>query len=218
MLKYFHAPWDSVPLCSADVESTGIAVGKDKAVSVALVRFENGKEVGSFSSLVNPGFPIPASATEIHKITDAMVADAPSIEEVFADDRVTRLLDGAQMSAFNWRFDREYIPRFGDDRDRWPWLDPFPIIQKVDEFVKGQKRHTLEASCARHGIELLEAHSAEADARASLQLLLKVAPKVFMGKWSLGDALHWQLTQEADRWHNFFGWLAKQPAREAGAA
>ena len=210
MLKYFNDRWDSVPLCVADVESTGLAVGKDKAVSVALVRFEGGKEVGAFSSLVNPGFPIPETATAIHKITDIAVADAPRIEDVFGDARVQSLLADAQMCAFNWRYDREFIPRFGDDRDRWPWLDPFPVIQHIDEFVKGQKRHTLEVSCARHGIALTEAHSAEADARAAGQLLAKIGPRVF-NDWSLGDALHWQLKQEANRWHNFFSWKSRQP-------
>lgn len=217
MLRFFHAQWDSVPIVALDTETTGIAVGTDKAVSVALVRFEGGKEVGAYSSLVNPGFPIPGSATDIHKITDAMVDGAPTIDAVFAESRVTQLLEGAQLSAFNWRYDREFIPRFGDDRDRWPWLDPFPVIQHIDEFVKGQKRHTLEVSCTRHGVELLDAHSAEADARAALQLLLNVAPRVY-SKWSLGDALHWQLTQEANRWHNFMGWLSKQPPREAVSA
>lgn len=217
MLKRFNDPWDSVPLCCVDTETTGIRVGKDKAVSVALVRFEKGLVVGSFASLVNPGFPIPTEATEIHKITDDAVADAPTVDSVFADARAIALLDGAQLSGFNWRYDREFIPRFGDDRDRWPWLDPFPIIQHVDEFVKGKKRHTLEVSCARHDVELLDAHNAEADARAAGQLLYKVAPRVYHD-WSLGDALYWQLTQEANRWHNFMGWLSKQPPREAGAA
>lgn len=217
MLHLFNTQWDEVPITVVDTETTGLAVGKDRAVSVALVRFEGGKEVGAFASLVNPGFPIPEAATAIHKITDFAVADAPPIADAFADPRAIALLDGAQLCGFNWRYDREYIPRFGDDRDRWPWLDPFPLIQHIDEFVKGQKRHTLEVSCARHGVDLTEAHSAEADARAAGQLLLKIAPRVYKN-WPLGDALHWQLTQEANRWHNFMGWLSRQPPREAVSA
>lgn len=218
MLKHFHSRWDTVPVTVIDHETTGTAIGKDKSVQVAAVRFERGELVAGAQWFVNPGFPIPAAATEIHKITDAAVADAPTIGQVFADPYMLELLEGAQICAFNWRFDREFTPRFGDDTDRWPWLDPLPIIREIDAFVKGAKRHTLAASCARHGVELLEAHSAEADARAAGELFFKVAPKVFMGAHSLGDVLAWQQEHEAKQWHNFNSWLARQPPREAGAA
>lgn len=212
MLTRFNDPWGSVPLCEIDTETTGTVFGKDKAVSVALVRFEGGKEVARFSSLVNPGFPIPETATAIHKITDAMVADAPSIGELFASESVVRMLDGAQLGAFNWKFDREFIPRFGDDRDRWPWLDALPIIRLIDSRVSGKKRHSLEVSCARHGVSLTEAHSSEADARAAGELLFKVARKVkALDAATLGEALSWQLVQESQQWFEFQRWLSRQP-------
>jgi len=110
MIKFFNTQWDAVPVCCVDTETTGIRVGKDKAVSVALVRFEKGAVVDSFASFVNPGFQIPAEATEIHKITDAAVAGAPMIHELFADSRVIALLEGAQPAAYNGPFDKHFVP------------------------------------------------------------------------------------------------------------
>ena len=115
MIKFFNTQWDAVPVCCVDTETTGIRVGKDKAVSVALVRFEKGAVVDSFASFVNPGFQIPAEATEIHKITDAAVTGAPMIHELFADSRVIALLEGAQPAAYNGPFDKHFVPPFGED-------------------------------------------------------------------------------------------------------
>ena len=217
MLKYFNLPWDSVPIVVLDTETTGLAVGKDKAVSVALVRFENGARVGSFSSFLNPGFPIPEAATAIHKITDAAVANAPSIADLFADARVTALLDGAQPAAYNGPFDRHFVPPFGDDWT-WPWLDALSLVRKVDRFAKGAGRHKLEATCRRHGIALDNAHDAEGDACAAGELLFKLGRETFPKDYTLGQALGWQRRAEAEEWFRFNEWLSRQPPREAGAA
>lgn len=217
MLKYFHAPWDSVPLVVIDTETTGLQLGRDKAVSVGIVRFEGGQVVGRFSSLVRPGMPIPESATAIHKITDAMVENAPTIDEVFGDPSVLALLDGAQPAAYNAGYDRYFVVPFGENWD-WPWLDGLSLVRKVDKWVKGAGRHKLEATCARHCIPLLTAHNAEADAEAAGLLLLKLAKSEFPAGYTLGQALDWQRRAEAASWFDFNSWLAKQPPREAVSA
>lgn len=217
MLRFFHAQWDSVPIVVIDTETTGLLVGKDKAVSVALVRFENGKPVGSFASFVNPGFPIPAEATAIHKITDAAVQCAPTVEELFADPRVTALLEGAQPAAYNGPFDKHFVPPFGEDWT-WPWLDALSLVRKVDRYAKGAGRHKLAPTCERHGIALDNAHDAESDARAAGELLLKLGKQEFPQKYALGQALGWQRRSEAEEWFRFNEWLSKQPPREAVSA
>ena len=60
MLSLFRRPWSEVPICFIDTETTGTRPGIDRAVQVALVRFEGGKETGAFGTLVYPGIPIPA--------------------------------------------------------------------------------------------------------------------------------------------------------------
>src|ERR1041384_751619 len=147
MLKYFNQQWDTVPVCMIDTETTGVQPGRDRTVQVGLVRFENGAPVGSFSSLVNPGIPIPASATAIHGITDAHVAGAPPLAEVFAPPQAVKLLEGAQYAAYNASFDRYFIPPIGDDWS-YPWADSLSLVRKVDRYARGKGRHRLGAACA----------------------------------------------------------------------
>jgi DNA polymerase-3 subunit epsilon len=210
MLKFFNDPWLSVPLISIDTETTGKQPGKDRAVSVGLSRFENGACVCTFEQLVNPGMPIPEEATSIHKITDAMVADAPTIQEVFAMPAVVELLAGAQPCAYNGAFDRHFVPPFGDDWG-WPWLDALALVRKADRFAKGKGRHKLEAACERHGISLTEAHSAGADARAAGGLMIKLGRELFPAHYTLGDALTWCRRVEVEEWVRFNAWLSTQP-------
>jgi len=66
-----------------DLETTGMSPDKDEIVEISAIKVKDGEIVDEFSSLVNPGMPIPAGASSVNGITDDMVADAPGFEEVF---------------------------------------------------------------------------------------------------------------------------------------
>lgn len=90
-------------IVSYDFETTGVRSGA-RAIELAAVRWRNGEEEARFVTLINPGIPIPAEATVIHGITDAMVADAPTAAEVlplFVDF----VGSDAQLVAHNEHFD-----------------------------------------------------------------------------------------------------------------
>lgn len=217
MLKFFNEQWDSVPIVVIDTETTGLRVGHDRACSVAVVRFEEGVVIESAESLISPGIPIPEASTAIHGITDEMVRDMPTIQDWFSTERVTRLLADAQPAAFNGPFDHHFVPPFMDPWE-WPWLDGLTLVRKHDRFVSGPGRHKLAPTCERHGIVLEKAHSAEADARAAGHLLFKLGRKMFPERYTLGQAIGWQLRMEAVEWERFHGWKASLPPREAVSA
>lgn len=219
MIRYFNSVWDTLPYVFIDTETTGVRPGKDRAVQVALVRFEGGKPVGAFSSLVCPGdVKISPEATAVHGITDKQVADTHLIEAVFEFAAVRELLKDAQPGAYNQAFDRHFVPPFGEDWT-WPWVDSLSLVRLVDRFVKGQGRHKLAAAAQRHGIAAWKAHDAEGDATAAGQLFFKLGPQVFTGggTWSLGQVLRWNGVQDREEWFRFMGWLSRQPPREAQA-
>lgn len=58
--------------------------------------------------LLNPSEPIPAEATAIHGITDAMVADAPSYSEMLR--RLTEALAGRRVVIYNREYDTLPLP------------------------------------------------------------------------------------------------------------
>lgn len=219
-LRLFTQPWSTVPTVFIDFETTGKQPGIDRAVQVALVRFEDGKPVASASSLLKPGIPIPAEATAIHGVTDEMVRGAPTVEEWFRGEEPMRLLDGAQPGAYNASYDRHFVPVAALPDRTWPWLDSLSMVRFVDRYERGQGRHRLENAAARHGVKLDKAHDAGSDARAAGELFYLLGQRLFVGEsvWTLGKVLHRQMRSEADEWARFNLWVSQQPPRESDSA
>ena len=65
-----------------DIETTGFSPVSDKIIEIGAVKVEKGKITDRFSTFVNPRVPIPFRITQLTSITDAMVIDAPGIEEL----------------------------------------------------------------------------------------------------------------------------------------
>lgn len=213
----FHKPWREVDFTWIDFETTGLD-SRARAVQVGIARFSRGRLVDSIGSLVNPqGVAITAEAGAVHGITDAMVADAPTLADFFARADVIALLTDAQPAAYNAPFDRRFAPIDIAQPD-WPWADGLSVVRVVDKWARGKGRHKLEAACQRHGITLEKAHDASSDCVAAGLLFAKLAPQVFGTTISIGELLTRQRHAEADQWRDFQSWLANQPPQENGAS
>ncbi|MDD5030290.1 MAG: 3'-5' exonuclease, partial [Rhodoferax sp.] len=90
-----------------DLETTGGNALRDRITEIAAVRFEHGLEVARWSTLVNPGVPISGFIERLTGISNAMVADAPTFDEVAG--QLLKLLDGAVLVAHNVRFDHGFL-------------------------------------------------------------------------------------------------------------
>ena len=65
-----------------DLETTGISWRSDDVIEISALRVRNGQVTECFSSLVDPGRPIPWAASRVNNITDDMVAGEPTMEEI----------------------------------------------------------------------------------------------------------------------------------------
>jgi len=91
-----------------DFETTGLsAKGGDRAIEVGAVALEHGQIVDQFQSLINPGFSIDSFIENYTDISNAMLADAPSSEQVMPQLR--DFLGNSAVVAHNAGFDRGFL-------------------------------------------------------------------------------------------------------------
>ena len=68
-----------------DLETTGISKQWDEIIEISAIKVKDHRIIEEFSTLVNPGRPIPAGATAVNGITDEMVLNAPGRMEAISD-------------------------------------------------------------------------------------------------------------------------------------
>lgn len=161
-----------------DSETTGLDPKTDAVVQLGGVRVVNGKivEGEEFDTLVNPNRPIPPSSTEVHKISDDMVADAPLFGSVCR--HFHQYCENAVIVAHNAPFDMAFLRRETKGADftyDHPVLDTVHLSAVV---FGGSAEHTLDAICARLNIDIPELvrHSALGDALATAKALVAMIP------------------------------------------
>jgi len=158
------------PIIFFDLETTGINIASDRIVEISYLKVDlNGNE-SSRTFRVNPEMPIPEKASEIHGIHDDDVKDAPVFSEVARS--VAKDFEGCDLAGYNSvKFDipllAEEFLRAGVDIDlkRRKFVD----VQII--FMKMEPRTLAAASKFFLGKELDDAHSAEADTRATYEVL-----------------------------------------------
>lgn len=154
------------PIASIDLETTGPFVGVDRIVDIAIVTLHPDGRVEEWQTLVNPGCPIPPSATAIHGITDEMVKDAPELH-VIADD-VLRRLTGVDFTGYNVkRFD---LPFLAAELDLVCGFTG-SVVDAMSIFHHFAPRDLAAAHRTYVGGDLEGAHRALTDARAAMAVL-----------------------------------------------
>jgi len=158
------------PLAFIDLETTGINLGTDRIVEIAIVKILPDGTKSVKRRLINPEMPIPKQSSDIHGITDDMVKDAPAFKQVA--NELKQVLDGCDIAGYNSnRFD---IPLL---------MEEFLRVQ-VEFDMKGRKlvdvqkifhqmeQRTLSAAYRFYCNKTLDgAHSAEVDATATYEIL-----------------------------------------------
>ena len=175
-----------------DLETTGVSTNNDRIVQFALIgTLEDGTAV-NVERVVNPVVSIPLEASRIHGIYNHDVRGKPKFAEVA--DEVANLIDGAVLVGHNVRkFDYAMLK---NEFLRLGKLAPEPkAIMDTLELVRRlrlPRPHNLGSLCQRHGIRLDAAHTAAADAAATMLLFWRLsvdhAPSF---RRSLGELERW---------------------------
>lgn len=158
------------PIIFFDLETTGINITKDRIVEISIIKvMPSGEEVEK-TRRINPEMPIPAEATAVHHITDEDVAQCPTFKMVAKD--LARIFTGCDIAGFNSnRFD---IPMLDQEFQRAGVKFDFSKPRFIDVqtiFHKKEQRNLIAAYKFYCGKNLEEAHSANADTRATYEVL-----------------------------------------------
>ena len=159
------------PIVFFDLETTGVDVGKDNIVEISMIKvFPDGHDE-EITYRVNPGRHIPELATAVHHISDEDVKDCPTFKDLAP--KIGEFLKGCDLAGFNSnKFD---IPMLAEEFLR----NNYNIDLTNTRCVDGQniyhklERRTLVAAYKYYcGKDLEAAHSANADTRATYEVLM----------------------------------------------
>jgi DNA polymerase-3 subunit epsilon len=141
-----------------DTETTGVRSDKDRVVELAAYDPTRNR---TFEKLINPGCPIPAEATAVHKITNEMVASAPTFAEVAAEFiefcEGEAVLIAHNNDAFDLHFLRNEFERSGMAMPAWKFLD---TLKWARRYRTDLPRHTLQFLREIYNIPANNAHRA----------------------------------------------------------
>ena len=158
------------PLAFFDIEATGLNVAKDRIIEINIYKVSpNGKEE-SKTWVVNPDYPISEEATKVHGFTADDLKDKPTFKQVAKD--IERFLQNCDLAGYNAiKYDipmlvEEFL-RADVDFD----VANRRLIDVQNIFMKMEQR-TLGAAYKFYlDKELENAHSAEADTKATYEIL-----------------------------------------------
>ena len=162
-----------------DTETTGLRpAGGDAIISIAGVRVTRGRIISgeTFTTLIDPGRPIPKDSTRFHGITDDMVVGQPGVDEVLP--RFVEFVGDAVLVAHNAAFDMKFLklrePHCGVRFDN-------PVVDTLllSLLVEGPEEDlSLDGLCERLDIRIVDRHSALGDAMATAHVLVHLLDRL----------------------------------------
>ena len=158
------------PIAFIDLETTGVNLGSDRIVEIAIVKILIDGSRSVKRKLINPLIPIPKGASDIHGITDEMVKDAPTFKA--ASQELKQMLDGCDIAGYNSnRFDIPLLMEEFLRSDVEFEMKGRRLVDVQNIFHKMEQR-TLSAAYKFYCNKTLEgAHGAEVDASATHEIL-----------------------------------------------
>ncbi len=159
------------PSACIDLETTGVSLSTDRIVEIAVIKLlpDGSRQVKR--KLLNPQMPIPKVTSDIHGITDEMVKDAPTFKQ--AANEIKVFIEGCDLGGYNSnRYDfpilMEEFLRAGIDVD----LSKRKMVDVQHIFYTMEPRTLTAAYIFFCEKELVDAHSAEADVSATIDVFL----------------------------------------------
>lgn len=155
-------------IVALDLETTGLDPKKDAIIEIGAVRFNGRRVVAEWSSLINPGRPIPPFITQLTGITDQMVLRAPPIKAVLSD--LTDFIQELPVLGHNVSFDLDFLRRHRILKSN----DQLDTYELASVLMPNAGRYNLGALAQAMNVPLPATHRALDDAHATRGVFLRL--------------------------------------------
>lgn len=165
-------PLAEVTFVVVDLETTGGDARTHRITEIGAVKVRGGQVLGEFQTLVDPGGPIPTFITVLTGITDAMVAQAPKIEEALPS--FLEFAHGGVLVAHNAGFDVGFLRSEAARLEiPWPRPDVVDTVALARRCVPREESgdHKLASLARLFDAHVTPDHRALHDARATVDVL-----------------------------------------------
>ncbi|MDD3224980.1 MAG: DNA polymerase III subunit alpha [Clostridium sp.] len=154
--------------CVLDLETTGLSAVTEKITEIGIMKYKDGKVIDSFSQFVNPEKSIPSRVVEITNITDDMVRNAETIDQVFP--KMLEFIKDSVLVAHNAEFDVGFLKYnakvLNYDFD-FTYVDTLSLAQ---ELFPQYKSYKLGRVAKKLGIKVEVAHRALDDVDTTVKV------------------------------------------------
>lgn len=165
--------------CVLDIETTGLSWQKDMIIEVGIVKIRNQCIVDKYTMLVNPNCHISSFITRLTGISDQMVKNQPTIEEI--KDDILQFIGDDVIIGHNTSFDLNFLIHHLNHHFQNSYMDTLQLSRKVYPQLKHHRLSDM--------VELLNLsnneHRAIADCIATYELYEHLKNKILEQKITL---------------------------------
>jgi len=158
-----------------DIETTGGHAASNGITEIAIFLHDGERVYKKFNTLINPGYSIPPYISRLTGITDKMVAEAPSFDEV--SEIIYELLHDKIFVAHNVSFDYSFVKHHLNLRGFELNVKRLCTVRLSRKAFSELPSYSLGNLCRALGIEVTNRHRAAGDAHATALLFSMILEK-----------------------------------------
>lgn len=162
-----------------DLETTGFSQDCDRIIEIAATKYNVSGEIDSFETFVNPNMPISERITELTSITDEMVKDSPTIEEILP--KFLEFIEGSILVAHNASFDvgmiKANMRRLGYEVKDFAVIDTLNALRAMHN--KELKKFNLKEFSKFYKVKQEHHHRAIDDTRVTAECFILMLQEMF---------------------------------------
>ena len=174
--------------CVLDIETTGLQFRTEKITEIGVIKIKNGQVTGEFECFVNPERPISEEITKLTGITDDMVANSETIDQVLP--KLFDFIGDNVLIAHNADFDIGFIRYNAENLDMDLKNDYIDTLNLSRQLFPEFKRHKLGIIAENLGIKVENAHRALDDVKTLVKIFEKMKNIVGVARCATRAAWH----------------------------